>query len=261
MIDPFILFTKYLGALILPPSSGFLLALFGAWRLTRGKGGGLTFACLWGGLALSVALSLLPVGNWLLSTVEKEPALDLAAARGSGAQAVVILAGGKVKGAIEYGGETTNRYSAERVRYGARVARALGLPILVSGGKPTGGVETEAALMARSLVDDYGLQPKWVEGRSLTTFDNAREARGLLAPLGVKRIVLVSDAVHIRRARLVFEDAGFEVIAAPTGFMSLDTRSPIEWLPSAEGLRRSYLACHEWLGWSFYRLRLALARR
>jgi uncharacterized SAM-binding protein YcdF (DUF218 family) len=253
-----LLIAKYVGVILLPPTNALLLTLVGAWRAWRGHRGALTAICLWGGLGASIAFCMLPVGNALLNTVEREPVLDAQRARAARAQAIVILTGGKNKGAIEYGGETTNRYSAQRARYGARVARELKLPILVAGGKPTGGRETEAALMARSLAEDYNMPVQWMEDRSLTTQENARYVKEMLLPLGIKRIVLVSDAVHMLRARPMFEHAGFEVIAAPTGFENRRTSTPIEWLPSAEGMRRSYLACHEWLGLLYFLLQQAM---
>jgi hypothetical protein len=35
---------------------------------------------------------------------------------------------------LEYGGDTLGRLTLERVRYGARVAKKTGLPVLVAGG-------------------------------------------------------------------------------------------------------------------------------
>ena len=54
---------------------------------------------------------------------------------GAHAKAVVILGGGVRRNAPEYGGDTLATLTLERVRYGARVARLTGLPVLVSGGR------------------------------------------------------------------------------------------------------------------------------
>ena len=53
--------------------------------------------------------------------------------------AIVILGGGVRRHAAEYGGDTLGQLTLERVRYGARVARLTGLPVLVSGGSVFGG--------------------------------------------------------------------------------------------------------------------------
>lgn len=254
---PFELYvSKTVAALLLPPANGWLLVAIGLILLRAGhrRSGRFLFGL---GLISSFAFTLVPVSNLLLKPLEqREAPLDFAAARASGAQAIVILGGGKNRVSVEYpDSETMNRHSAQRTRYGARVAHALGLPILVSGGKPTGDLHAESTLMAQSLIHDYGLRPRWIEDRSLTTAENAAYTRRILAPEGKTTIVLVTDALHMRRARWMFEQEGFRVISAPTGYEHRKSIGWVEWFPSADGLRFSYLACHEWLGLMFYQLR------
>jgi uncharacterized SAM-binding protein YcdF (DUF218 family) len=86
--------------------------------------------------------------------------LDLAAA--PGAQAIVILGGGVRHEALEYGGHTLGRLTLERTRYGARVAKQTGLPVLVSGGAPSGGI-AEAEVMRAALAEEFGVPVRWVE--------------------------------------------------------------------------------------------------
>jgi uncharacterized SAM-binding protein YcdF (DUF218 family) len=57
------------------------------------------------------------------------------------------------------------------------------------------------------------------------------------------------------RARAAFERAGMEVVSAPTLFFGDQARSPAAWVPSAEGMRRSWYAMYELLGIAWYRLR------
>ena len=73
------------------------------------------------------------VADGLLRLVDDSPPpVTLAQARS--AQAIVILGGGVRRNAPEYGGDTVGRLTLDRVRYGAFVARATGLPVLVTGG-------------------------------------------------------------------------------------------------------------------------------
>lgn len=51
----------------------------------------------------------------------------------------------------------------------------------------------------------------------MTAGENARFSAAILAPLGVTRILLVTDAFHMPRARRAFAIAGLDPIAAPTG--------------------------------------------
>jgi uncharacterized SAM-binding protein YcdF (DUF218 family) len=48
-----------------------------------------------------------------------------------------------------------------------------------------------------------------------TTREEAEGVRRLLAPKGARKVLLVTGGLHMRRARWLFERAGFEVIPAP----------------------------------------------
>jgi uncharacterized SAM-binding protein YcdF (DUF218 family) len=67
----------------------------------------------------------------------------------------------------------------------------------------------------------------------------------------------VTDAMHMPRARAAFERAGLDVVSAPTVFFGNQARSLKSWVPSAEGMRRSWYAIYELLGLAWYKLRSA----
>ena len=121
-----------------------------------------------------LAFSMPATSAFLLRNLHHSPTLDLRQV--SGAQAIVILGGGMVEDAPEYGGAALGILTLQRVRYGARVARATGLPVLVSGG-PTMTLPAEALSMRDALVDEYGVAVKWVEPRSRNTHENAVDQR------------------------------------------------------------------------------------
>ena len=58
------------------------------------------------------------------------------------------------------------------------------------------------------------------------------------------------------RARKLFEQQGFEVLPAPTGFTSAGPEAGIvdAWLPNADALFSTQIALHEWLGLLYSRL-------
>lgn len=236
---------KLLSPLLLPPLAPLLLIALGLLLMKRWPRSGKFIA--WSGLILSILLiSPEPVG-WLLDELESVPVVQPASLKN--ADAIVILGGGARKYAPEFGGQTVNRITLERIRYGARLARESGLPVLVSGGAPSGS-EPEAALMKTALEDDFRQPVKWVESRSLDTRENAGRSAEILLPAGARRIVLVTHAAHMRRAVEAFEHAGFTVIPAPTAFL-LGRGPKDEVLPGMPNMNAAFAggyAAHEWLG-------------
>lgn len=70
------------------------------------------------------------------------------------------------------------------------------------------------------------------------------------------RIVLVTSAFHMRRARQIFERAGFEVVPYPVDFqVSQAPFSVIDAVPTAADLRNTETALRELYGYLYYRLR------
>lgn len=242
-----------LGALLLPPFSLVLLCALGL--LLRRKwprtGIALVIASL-----LTVTVLSTHFGAMLLVRPLEQRHVPLAVSKDLQAQAIVVLGGGRFSNAPEYAGQdVVSLRSLARVRYGARLQRATGLPLLVSGGAPEGVPPSEAALMATVLRDEFGVPVRWVEGDSDNTAQNAEFSARMLRPAGVRRIILVTDAIHMARASRAFAATGLEVIAAPTGFYSTERETAVDWLPSAASLHLSAYALHEWLGRIWYALR------
>jgi uncharacterized SAM-binding protein YcdF (DUF218 family) len=246
--------------LILPPTSLFLVIALGLAMWRRWPRAGRIVAA--GGLAALAFLSTTGGAQLFVAPLENLTA-PLQAPERSGAQAIVVLAAGSVQRAPEYGNRDIPDYTAlARLRYGARLQRRTGLPMLVSGGnraEDRGYAKADA--MAAALREDFGVPVEWIESRSRDTGENAIFSAALLRVAGVKRILLVTDAMHMPRARTAFERAGLEVVSAPTIFFGRQAQSLSGWLPSAEGMRRSWYAVYEWIGIAWYRLRSAGAVR
>jgi uncharacterized SAM-binding protein YcdF (DUF218 family) len=252
-----VLATAAVASLLMPPLLFVLAALAGTALLaSRRRRLGLTLILL--SLGTLTLLSTPFVSERLLRSLEP-PALAPATIPGSAGgaagrpQAIVILGGGLNREAPEYGGDSAGGATLERLRYGAWLHRRTGLPILVSGGRPLSTRLSEADTMRDSLSADFRATPRWVEGESLNTRENASYARVLLSRDAIDRIYLVTHASHMPRARRAFERAGFQVTAAPTAFTAL-TPGALAWVPSGQSLRNSHIAWREWLGEAWYRL-------
>lgn len=232
-----------LKVLVLPPTSLVLLALAGLvasrWRPRLGHA--IAFAATLGLFALSLPI----VAMWLTALLRPPPPFDVNAAKE--AQAIVVLAGGARRYAADYHGDTLSPLTLERIRYGAIVARATGLPVLVSGGAPRGGV-AEAELMRNALEREFGVPVRWVERQSRNTHENAVLSTATLRAAGVTRVVLVTHAFDMRRATAEFAAQGINVVPAATG---LTTPHPAGWrdfVPQFDAFGASYYAVYEILG-------------
>jgi uncharacterized SAM-binding protein YcdF (DUF218 family) len=244
-VDIWFFTKKLLSALFLPPTSLLLLSMLGLLLIRRRPRFGATLA--WIGILSILVLSLPITASALMSITTTAPPLDYAAARG--AQAVVVLGGGR-RYAPEYGGETVSEWTLERVRYGAKVARELGLPILVTGGVVYGEGASEGELMAIALQTSFGISAKWIEGRSRDTHENAVFSAAMLRDAGIETIVLVTHDFHQRRSLAEFTAVGLRAIPAPVTLApQARDRTVLEHLPNAGSLRLSALALHELLGY------------
>lgn len=249
-----ILIIRGIEAWLLPPGGLLLLAVLGAMLLRHRKVLGRLLISL--SLIGLYTLSLLLTTQWLMRSLEIYPALttnDLQAPR---AQAIVILGAGRYAAAPEYGGDTVSALALERLRYGARLHRLTGLPIIVSGGDPfERGVIPEAVLMKKVLSEDFQIADVKTEEQSRSTAENALYTKALLDG---HAIYLVTHAWHMPRAMRSFARADIKAIAAPTGFASMpaqDTPELLRWLPNAHALSKSALALHEMMGMVWYRVR------
>jgi uncharacterized SAM-binding protein YcdF (DUF218 family) len=238
-----VIWRKVLAAIVLPPMGPLLILFAGALFVRRwprfGRG------LVWIGIAAFATLSTWIVASALIRLIDASPPLKLEDART--AQAIVILGGGVRPHAVEYGGDTLGRLSLERVRYGARVARATGLPVLVSGGTVRGDTATEAAVMREALEQEYGVAVRWVEDLSRNTQQNAQQSALILKRDNVTRVVLVAHAFDMRRARAEFQAAGLEVVPAPTFVPSSGRVVLGDFVPNVAALQSSYYALYELL--------------
>ncbi|WP_434456936.1 YdcF family protein [Stutzerimonas urumqiensis] len=241
--------------LLLPPGGLFLLLLLAWWLRRRApRLAALCFIAGFGGLWL---MSLPVVVQWGARLLEREPALDASAwpLLDRRAGAIVVLGGGREQNDPAWGGDQPSAIALERLRYAARLAKASGLPILASGGLHFGQPPSEAHLAGQVLERDHGVETRWLEERSRTTWENAVYSAKLLREAGIERIVLVTSSWHMARSRWCFEENGIEVIAAPVGFMGAPSSRPLGgWLPEAKAVWQNSLLLNEAVGLLVYPL-------
>ena len=238
MLDP-IWVKAVLKVIVLPPCGPLLVSLTGLAIIRRRPRMGRVLA-VFGILAL-LALSLPAVAWLLVRALYDGPVFEVDQARTS--QAVVIWGGG-IRHAPEWGGDTMNRLTLERVRFGARVARLTGLPVLVSGGSTYGGTP-EAVLMADALRNEFGIAVRWQEPASRTTAENATRTAGILRANGISRVILVTHSFDVPRAAAEFASQGIETVPAATHVPARQLDSYTDFMPSVGALQESYYALYE----------------
>ena len=94
------------------------------------------------------------------------------------------------------------------------------------------------------------------------TYQEAKAVQNLLKTeiiLTRKKIILVTSAFHMNRAKRVFEKEGFDVQPFPVDFQSESSyksllSNPFNWFPTASSLERSSSAIREFIGRIIYQL-------
>ena len=160
------------------------------------------------------------------------------------ADAVVVLGGGLGAGG-EMGVDSLKRAVRGMELYQSGYAPLLAL----FGPKSVENYPSEASVR-RSLALTMQIPPEAIvsESRGLTTRDEARLMNEVLTPMGVRRILLVTDSQHLIRARVLFENEGFEVFAAPADTIAHGSSSPtarlelMEWVVQEQAARLYYRA-------------------
>jgi uncharacterized SAM-binding protein YcdF (DUF218 family) len=247
-----------LSALVQPPASLLLLIVLGLALRRRHPRLGLGL-----GVASVAGIWLICCSGtavWLQDSVLRPPAALspqqvrlLMRTPGQPPTAIVVLGAGRHLLEPEYGTSHLTQQAMVRLHYGVWLARRTGQPLAYAGGVGWGqrGEVTEAATAARIVEDDYGMALRWSDARSRDTRENADLMVPQLAASGVRRIVLVTHAVHMPRAVRAFRDAAgarIAIVPAPVGFVTRDDTSWLEWMPTQHGYQQTHNALHELLG-------------
>ena len=208
------------------------------------------------GASLLLLFGLLPFGALLLLPLtERFPAWEN---RGGDPDGIVVLGGGGISPEISFARNTievTN--SAGRITAAAELAhRFPRARIVLSGGSGNliDQLALEAPLTAR-LLESFGVAAEriTIENQSHNTAENAAFSYEVAKPKAGERWLLITSAQHMPRAVGCFRNVGFSIEPYPvdwqTGGWTLRT-----FLIStvSDGLGRTDVAFHEWLGLVMY---------
>ncbi len=164
------------------------------------------------------------------------------------ADAAVVLAG-----SVSADGALSDS-SLRRAVQGIRLYKKGLVPLLVlSGGGARGTREAE---IRAELAREMGVPRSAIVllTNASTTREEAAEAARLLLSRGTRHVLVVTDPLHMARARVAFAAEGFEVEAAPT------SRPRISQSPGGR-LRLGRTLAEEWLATLLYRASQVFQRR
>ena len=207
---------KFGAAWILPPGI-FILAMLGIaiflWKKHDQRRAASALA------VLSLALYLLSIGavsDRLMGDLEQTYAVP----EHLQGDIIVMLGGGAIADVQDVDGTGMLAQSpSSRLLTTLRLHRLHHLPILLSGGQVFSDTGSEAEI-ARRVLRSLGVPDEmiYVEGRSLTTGQNAHYSAEILRRKGYAHPILVTSAFHLPRAVLNFEKEGFAVTPYPADF-------------------------------------------
>jgi uncharacterized SAM-binding protein YcdF (DUF218 family) len=216
---------------------------------------------------LAFAVMLICGNRWVVGSMLRSLEWQhLPPSRIPSADAIVVLSGGTLprippRSTIEIS------EAGDRIFYGAELFRRGRAPqVIVSGDVATGGVAPRpAAEDMAELLETVGVPAPAIvlERKARNTHDHAVYLCPIFLERRIGRVLLVTSAIHMRRAVAVFHRScpAVEYIPAPTDFRETEGVSVV-WYRHLIGLiptSRSFLdfsdAVHEYLGIAYYDLR------
>jgi len=241
--------------LVLPPDINVIVFILGLLLLKRYTKFAKSLIVL--SLASLFVLSLPPVTRLLLLSIETIPPISEYPDKQSSAM-IVVLGGGVYNNAPEYDSAHISGSALERLHYAVKLHRKTGLPLLVSGGNPKSNQPSGAEIMQIALNEHYAIQDVYIEIQSRTTYENALYSMPILKINDIDTIILVTTALHMKRAIKVFANHDIKIISAPTIYYSAMYKDSHPWydiMPNVGSLSLSRRVLHEWLGMLWYSVR------
>jgi uncharacterized SAM-binding protein YcdF (DUF218 family) len=216
-------------------------------------------ACPWIAIALLFLLSIEPVANALLRTLEIP---DESTMRSDATYDTVVLLGGVVDEAgTEGSGQPSYNDNVERLLVTFDLLRTNKARTVIITGGVGGLIEMSTVNEARTLADQLAL---WgiareriiLEGEARNTRENATFSAKIIRELGFAKVLLVTSAFHMKRAAGCFraENLDFDTLAVDHRTYDPARRSG-RWLPQASHFLMSSAAIREQFGRLIYRLR------
>jgi len=245
---PFLMWLKKLLILLVSPLAASLLGVaLGLFLCARGRNrSGRSLAAI--SLLWLYVWSTPAFSEFIRGRIEKRfpPIL---AEQAPVADAILVLGGAAGPAVTNFPYE--NGYAAiDRVLLAARLYHAGRAPrILVSGG---GEEDASEAVAMADLLGRLGVPPEavWMEADSHDTRQNMCYSSAVLRSSGIEKVLLVTSALHMRRALAEAAAAGIDAIPVAADHEIRGVWRPHRFLPEALALEGSSRAFKELVGYA-----------
>lgn len=222
-----------------------------------------------GAIFLALVVLLIASNGWISNNLVRSlewqhiPSAELPQA-----DAIVIL-GGATKPAFPPRPSVDLSEEGDRVFYGAQLYREGKAPLVIASG---GRIEWRGSGPSESgdiavILEILGVPKSAIlqDPSSLNTYENAVNVKQILKSRGIRRVLLVTSAMHMPRSLLIFKRQGIDAIPAPTAFAvtqadmeeigSTGEAIALNLLPEAGRLEKTTRALKEYIGIMIYRLK------
>ncbi|MUH00967.1 YdcF family protein [Scytonema sp. UIC 10036] len=219
-------------------------------------------------IVLSLVVLLVSSNSWVARSLVRSLEWQNVPGGIPNAEAIVVL-GGATRSAFPPRPTVDLNEAGDRVLYAAQLYLQKKAPVVVlSGGRIDwrGRGSSESGDMA-TVLSSIGIPAEALvqEPESLNTYQNAVNVKKILESRGIRRVLLVTSAMHMPRSLLIFKRQGIDVIPAPTDFLvsqgelqelaSSPKSAILNLLPSVDNLEMLTAAIKEYVGIIAYGLR------
>ena len=198
-------------------------------------------------------LGVFPVGSWMLMPLENRfPPTKPAHVDG-----IILLGGDEKPYLTEMRGQPVMYQSASRYLEFAALAREYPQAKLVfsgGSGRLAPDAKMEDAEVAKQALARIGVPVDRMvfEDQSRNTYENAGKSAELVHPTPKQTWLLVTSAWHMPRSIASFQKLGWNVVAAPTDYMTSGVFSSKLEFNLTENLMKLTVAAHEYYGLMAY---------
>lgn len=226
---------KFIEPFLVPPGIFVFLLIVSGLLISRKSARAGMFNILIG--LLMWAMSAAPVSDALARGLES----GLKVPANPHGDVIIVLGGGM-------SGDKPSQDTTVRLMAAVKLYRIIHAPIIVSGGSVSPHEKAEAPVDARELAElGIPVQKIIMDDKSRDTLGNAINSKKICLKSGFKSPVVVTSAIHMKRALQSFKDVNMDVSYYPAGpLVQRKAYGWQGWIP--QSMEGSAKALHEYAG-------------